>query len=255
MKHAEQWHPTKFVKTRRGLRGSRNRSHVQVSSRLLVDRLGVEFQRLIDQHVRGDLLDHGCGPVPLFDAYRSRVASVTCVDWPGSPHDVQHADVLCDVNGDVPIADGSFDTIICSDVLEHLHRPAFAVSEMNRMLRPGGKVLLSVPFMYGLHEQPFDFHRYTRHTIVKWAEQNSMDVIELKEVGGAGDVLCNVLAKVLIRIPLVGEFASKSVQFKWSLLRSLSWVKRLDEKSSVQFPIEYVAVLAKPSSAVSVSNA
>lgn len=254
MKNIEQWKPTKYVQRRAGLLGSRDPAQVQVSSRLITDRVAKEYGRLIPRHARGDLLDLGCGQVPLYSAYVSHVQSVTCVDWPGSPHDVSHADILCDVNEPLPIESDSFDTVVCSDVLEHLHSPTVALSEMSRVLRPGGKILLSVPFLYGLHEQPHDYHRYTRFAIQNWCKLFALHPVHVHELGGAGDVLCNILAKLLGRIPIVGGTTSRLMQALWSMFRSIGLIRRADEKTAGQFPIEYMAVLQKPDVSVGATH-
>ncbi len=247
MKNEDKWLPTKYCRRNGQLIGSRNPSHVQASSLLITDRVAAAYDTAITRHVRGDLLDLGCGQAPLFDTYRSLCRSVTCLDWPGSPHNVQHADVLCDVNEQLPLADASFDVVICSDVLEHLHNPNMAMSEMSRVLRPGGKVLLSVPFIYGIHEQPYDFHRYTRFAIEHMSRFHGLGVVELNELGGAGDVLCNLIAKLTVKIPLAGNPIARLQQTIWNLARTIRPIRRLDEKTAAQFPLEYFAVLNKVS--------
>jgi SAM-dependent methyltransferase len=56
-----------------------------------------------------------------------------------------------------------FDAIICLSVLEHLPDPAAAVDAMHRALKPGGSVLIGVPFAYPLHDEPADYWRFTEH--------------------------------------------------------------------------------------------
>lgn len=71
-----------------------------------------------------------------------------------------------DVFGDacaLPIRDGCMDGVMLFEVLEHVPDPQTVLAEIARVLRPGGILLLSVPFMYPIHNSPFDFHRFTRH--------------------------------------------------------------------------------------------
>ena len=72
-------------------------------------------------------------------------------------------DEFVHLNGPLPFPDGSFDTFISTDVLEHIREPVIAWSEMAWVLRPGGKLIVSVPFPYSLHEEPHDYHRHTRY--------------------------------------------------------------------------------------------
>lgn len=63
----------------------------------------------------------------------------------------------------LPIRSGSVDTVLLLDVLEHLPQPETCVAEIGRVLRPGGQLVLQVPFLYPLHDVPNDFHRWTIH--------------------------------------------------------------------------------------------
>jgi SAM-dependent methyltransferase len=108
------------------------------------------------------LLDLGCGKVPFYARYREYVSETVCVDWSNSLHGNGHVDAECDLTQELPFADASFDTILLSDVLEHIPAPERLWREMARLLKPGGELLSSVPFFYWLHEEPYDYYRYTK---------------------------------------------------------------------------------------------
>lgn len=78
--------------------------------------------------------------------------------------------------GKLPIADESVDTVLMFEVLEHLPAPGAALREIHRCLRPGGKVVLSVPFLYPIHDAPIDFQRYTEHGLRRALESESLSV-------------------------------------------------------------------------------
>jgi SAM-dependent methyltransferase len=61
----------------------------------------------------------------------------------------------------MPFLDETFDLVICEAVLEHVPNPQAIVSEINRVLRPGGQVYVEVPFLQGFHADPHDYQRYT----------------------------------------------------------------------------------------------
>lgn len=63
----------------------------------------------------------------------------------------------------LPFDDASFDFILCTEVLEHLHTPQKAIDEMNRVLRPGGTLVLTTRFVYPIHDAPHDYFRYTKY--------------------------------------------------------------------------------------------
>ncbi|MEK7639428.1 MAG: class I SAM-dependent methyltransferase [Patescibacteria group bacterium] len=80
-----------------------------------------------------------------------------------------------DTVGDVhqlPFGDGSFDHILCTEVLEHLHTPQRAIDEMHRVLRENGRLILTTRFVFPIHDAPNDFYRYTkyglRHLLRAW---------------------------------------------------------------------------------------
>jgi SAM-dependent methyltransferase len=84
-------------------------------------------------------------------------------DWSESPHvGAGTADILASADA-LPVADDSLDLVLCTQVLEHVPEPAAVLSECFRVLRPGGRVALTVPLMWELHELPHDYYRYTEH--------------------------------------------------------------------------------------------
>ncbi len=68
---------------------------------------------------------------------------------------------LCTDIHSLPFADGEVDAIVCTGVLEHIANPAAAVAEFHRVLKAGGSVFCTVPFLQGYHEDPVDYRRYT----------------------------------------------------------------------------------------------
>lgn len=81
-------------------------------------------------------------------------------------------DIVGDIH-DLPFADGSKEAIICLAVLEHVHNPIKAMEELHRVLQPGGKLLIYVPFLYYYHAHEGyygDYWRFTHDTILRFAE-------------------------------------------------------------------------------------
>lgn len=114
-----------------------------------------EFFPRLDKTV----LDVGCGRKP----YRDFIPAVTYlgleIDTPRS-RVMSKADAFYD-GGTLPFANSSFDAVLCSQVFEHVFTPAEFLQEICRVLRPGGCLLLAVPFVWDEHEQPHDFARYS----------------------------------------------------------------------------------------------
>jgi 2-polyprenyl-3-methyl-5-hydroxy-6-metoxy-1,4-benzoquinol methylase len=105
------------------------------------------------QDVRGlRVLDVGAGDRP----YRELFPDAVALDMPGNPHADLHGSVDA-----IPAEDASFDVVVCLQVLEHVPDPAAAVRELRRVVRPGGRVLLSTHGVYPFHPNPDDLWRWT----------------------------------------------------------------------------------------------
>jgi SAM-dependent methyltransferase len=79
-------------------------------------------------------------------------------------------------------SDSSFNVVFCIDVLEHVKAPATAISEIRRVLGPGGILIGSTPFLLGIHDAPADFWRFTRHGLaILFAD---METLVLRERNG-----------------------------------------------------------------------
>ncbi len=110
---------------------------------------------------RGQLYDLGCGEMPYKDWFLNYVERYVGVDWGSSLHELR-ADIIADLNGPLPIEGEVADTIISLSVMEHLREPQVFLGEAHRILRRGGAMILQVPFMWGVHEAPYDYYRYTQ---------------------------------------------------------------------------------------------
>ena len=108
------------------------------------------------------------------------------------------APVDTDVQGDahaLPFADASFDNIVAIETLEHLRNPSGAIAEMTRVLRPGGRVLVTTRFCYPIHDPPHDYFRFTRFGLKELFVD--YDVERLEETDSAAEtwlILANRLA-------------------------------------------------------------
>ena len=240
MQNIDAWHSTKFVRRNGTLRASQDLKAVSAGSRLNVDLVAAFYDRVLPIHAQGRLLDLGCGSVPLYEAYRPYVSDITCVDWERSVHATSHLDHTCDLNGELPFDDGSFDTIILSDVLEHLYKPQTCWQNMSRVLRPGGKLIMNVPFYYPLHEKPFDYFRYTEFALRRFATDSGFSVVELQSLGGAPEVLADISAKLLARRRL-GRGVAIVVQSLCLSLRRSARKSRSSNKMA-RFPLGYAMV-------------
>jgi len=148
--------------------------------------------------VRGDLLDLGAGNQPFRAWYEGLASSVVAVDATPAPG----INVLAYATR-LPFADECFDTVLCTSVLEHVDSPEAAISEAYRVLRPGGRILITVPFMYPTHEAPYDFWRTTHYGLRSVLERHGFDVEDLSAQGGPFVLLVHYLIGGLAQVLLL----------------------------------------------------
>lgn len=119
--------------------------------------------RFLTKHAslyRGDIYDLGAGESPYKDFFLEHATRYVAVDWAGSFHQTR-ADIVADLNAALPIKDSVADTVVSLSVLEHLREPQTMLDEAFRILKPGGHLILQVPWQWWIHEAPHDYFRYT----------------------------------------------------------------------------------------------
>jgi SAM-dependent methyltransferase len=245
MRNRDRWHPSKYVYRNGRLAASRDPKEVGVGSRLLVDLIAECYDANLRQHARGRLLDLGCGKVPLFLAYKDYVTETICVDWENTLHQNEYVDSECDLTGALPFEDGEFDTILLSDVLEHVPEPEHLWREMSRLLSIGGRVIMNVPFYYWLHEQPHDYYRYTEFALRRFVERAGLRLLQLDSIGGAPEIMTDIFAKNVLRAPRIGR--SLAVFAQWLTLSVIRTKigRKISEATRDGFPFAYFLVAEK----------
>lgn len=247
MKNPALWRPTKFEFHRGRFRASRNRAEVGVGSRLMTDLVAEQYHSNLGLHARGRLLDLGCGKVPLYGAYAPLVSEITCVDWIAG----DHVDLTCDLSQPLPFAEARFDTIVLSDVLEHVPDPDLLWREMTRVLSPGGKVIMNVPFYYSIHAHPHDYYRYTNFALERFVASNRLDLVHLHAFGGIVEIMCDLQAKALSKLRVVGPPLAMVMQWAAGRFAHTGIGLRVASASSRHFPLGYFMIARKPGSLAS----
>jgi len=157
--------------------------------------------------LHGRLLDIGCGRKP-YAPWLSEAVEYIGVDvhaQPGGPD-------VCGLAWQLPFADASMDAALCTQVLEHVPVPATVLNEAARMLRPGGFLVVSVPQAWRLHEEPYDFFRFTRYGLAHLLAEAGLEVVSISAQGGAwmtvGQTINNALhAQFRFRLPVYARYA------------------------------------------------
>jgi SAM-dependent methyltransferase len=184
--------------------------------------------------LRGTLLDVGCGQMP----YRSiltgpdgQVTGYLGLDFAVNPiHDNQPD--LCWENGRIPLADASVDSALCTEVLEHCPDPDAVLSEVARVLRPGGCLLFSVPFLWPLHEVPYDHYRYTPFALRRHLTKAGFGSIQIQAMGGWDASLAQMLGLWVRRRPMGRLRRALLSLLVYPLYR---WLVQADGRAAVEF--------------------
>jgi SAM-dependent methyltransferase len=145
----------------------------------------VHDEALADAATRahGVMLDVGCGRKPHRAAFAPYVSAHVGLDHEEATHGLEDVDIVASAY-EIPVPDSTYDTVLCTCVLEHLEEPARALADAHRVLVDGGLAIYTVPFIWHLHEEPRDFYRFTRHGLVHLFAQAGFEIDEIRSIGG-----------------------------------------------------------------------
>lgn len=162
-------------------------------------------------HVRGRVLDVGCGTKPyqsLFDV--AEYVGLEIEDPTGS---VSAADVLYD-GSSFPFEDDSFDSVLTCQVFEHVFQPEAFLNEVRRVLKPGGTLVMTVPFVWDEHEQPRDYARYSSFGLRHLLESHGFTVVSSRKSMGDVRTLVQLAAGYLYKVsPFTSSGGSMALAF------------------------------------------
>ncbi len=161
----------------------------------------------------GSVIDVGCGGRP-YEKFFTNATSYTGMEF-DSPtgRERSRADVFYD-GSRFPFPDGHFDGALATEVLEHVFTPDQFLKEIHRVLKPGGKLLLTAPFAWDEHEQPYDYARYSSFGIRHLLENHGFRI--QKSVKTAAD------ARIIFQ--LAGGYVYKKIPFKRYRVRLLCYL-------------------------------
>jgi SAM-dependent methyltransferase len=164
------------------------------------------------QYIVGKTLDVGAGEMDRYGKFFPNAQIVRM--------DINHRDTVQLVGSadNIPTSDLEFDSIICTQVFEHLSDPWKSATELYRVLKNGGHVLLTVPQMNELHEEPHDYFRYTKYGLKNMFEKAGFNVIKVEQRGAYYSTLAQMRIRHFVGIlnlykrPILGRILGKFIK-------------------------------------------
>jgi len=186
------------------------------------------------RYLYGCCLDVGCGEMPyrmLLLQPPFKVTNYLGLDRAGDRHQMAKPDILF-TNGAIPLASRTVDSALCTEVLEHCQNPSDLLEEIHRVLKPGASLILTVPFLWPLHEVPNDYCRYTPFALRQLLISAGFVVQELRPLGGWDKSLAQMLGLYARRRPM-----NRFLRFCLTLLIYPIWhfLRHFPEKTSDHF--------------------
>jgi SAM-dependent methyltransferase len=205
--------------------------------------LDAALRPAIREHAVGRVLDAWCGQRPyrgLLESFSDRYESLDVTRrFPDQTY-------VSDIQAMPTVTSSRYDTVICSEVLEHLPRPLDALREICRVLRPGGKAIITVPYLGRLHEEPHDFFRYTIHGLRYLIEEAGLSIVRIDVIGSTFSFIGHQASTLLVagswHIPGI-RWIAFGLNAVFITLPSY-WIDRAIGSSKL--PLGYIAVAQRP---------
>lgn len=209
--------------------------------------------RVVDL-AKGQVLDIGCADQSLRSVL-SEGCSYTGLDYPGTVNSMYGTRPM--IFGDaqtLPVKSASMDTIVLMEVLEHVPDIDAVISEVFRVLKQDGLFLFSMPFLYPIHDAPFDFQRLTIHGLHRMMDRHSFDIVE-EQAFGSPLATAGLLANLAITKTVLNSVRKKSPVILLGLLLPLfipvvnifAWISGKIAPADEFMPTGYMLVLRKKS--------
>jgi SAM-dependent methyltransferase len=148
-----------------------------------VEKSGRELLEKERRFFRGIVLDIGCGDKPYLSCFNDRIDKYIGIDLPAGKRDCRQID--CWANGEnLPFRGNSLDNVISSYALGDNREPGKIMAEIGRVLKPGGHLFLLEAQWWPLHDEPFDYWRFTKYSLGYLASLHSLKVVKIKPIGG-----------------------------------------------------------------------
>ena len=145
------------------------------------------------KEAKGDLLDFGCGAKPYKSLFEN-TSSYVGVDIENESHNHQGEEIDVYYDGGVlPFNNEKFDIVFSSEVLEHVPNLNKSLSEIERVVKENGLLLMTLPFTFAEHEMPYDYRRFTKNGIVEILDEFGFEIVMEKTYGTYIEVISQLI--------------------------------------------------------------
>jgi SAM-dependent methyltransferase len=163
-------------------------------------------------NLSGRMMDFGCGSKPYKSLFKTSEYIGVDFENEGHSHHNEEIDVFYD-GKILPFENEYFDSVLCSEVLEHVFDIEATLQEINRVMKPGSNILITCPFVWNEHEVPFDYARYSRFALKDILGKNGFEITDFAKSGNFITAITQL--RVLYFFTAFGK--------KWSLFFLSRW--------------------------------
>lgn len=178
-----------------------------------------------DKLIKGTIVDVGGRKIKHKGFFRFKSEKIKEVITVNIEKDIG-ADIIASAEN-IPLPDNSADTVMMTEVLEHLQKPKEAVKEAARLLKSGGHMIISSPFLYPIHNDPDDYQRLTASWFRQTLEDNNLEITEIKEQGFLFTVILDSLKQIISQIKFTPVRWMAALLFLPAAEIFLIWEKKL----------------------------
>jgi len=200
---------------------------------LIYHALENEIQRCAKSYFRGKLIDIGCGVKPYMQIVAPHVTEHVGLDHWDPFNSASKVDLVGTADS-IPADDASFDSALSTATLEHLAEPEVSLRECNRVLKPGGIAVYTVPLFWQLHAEPRDYYRFTKYGLQHIFQKAGFEIIEIKALAGFWTTFATMFCYYIARfyhgpmryipvIPVAGLFIQGIAYFLEKLDKAEEW--------------------------------
>lgn len=201
-----------------------------------------ELKSFLPSYCKGKILDAGAGHL----LYKSLLTKYS-KDYESMDFQKTHPDLtyVTDIQNMSDVNNDRYNFVFSRNVFEHIPYPAKAFSEIWRVLKTGGYAIITVPHLGYLHNEPYDFWRFTKYSLRKLSTDNNFEIIDIKEMGGfivfQSYIFQTIFMGLTYNIPIIGKIAFW-INF---LIQKLALV--LDKVAGMKkvLPADYLLIIKK----------